>query len=121
MTKIQMTKTKTIPTQRIAFVLNFELLNFGFVSDFDIRISNLLSLSDNRDLTQHQAALFKNFNQRLSFKCMLDMIDFDISILVSHGNNIKSDVKFDVFFIGSKYLRRPYDFIALSPIYEFFR
>ncbi len=42
MTKIQMTKTKTIPTQRIAFVLNFELLNFGFVSDFDIRISNLL-------------------------------------------------------------------------------
>jgi len=25
---------------RIAFVLNFEHLNFGFVSDFDIRISN---------------------------------------------------------------------------------
>jgi hypothetical protein len=53
MTKIQMTKTKTIPTHRIAFVLNFELWNFGFVSDFDIRISNLLSQSDNRDLTQH--------------------------------------------------------------------
>jgi hypothetical protein len=38
MTKIQMTKTKTIPTHRIAFVLNFELLNFGFVSNFGFRI-----------------------------------------------------------------------------------
>jgi hypothetical protein len=28
-----------------AFVLNFEHLNFGFVSDFDIRISDLLVLS----------------------------------------------------------------------------
>jgi hypothetical protein len=27
-----------------AFVLNFEHLNFGFVSDFDIRISDLLIL-----------------------------------------------------------------------------
>ena len=31
MTKIQMTKTKTIPQHRIAFVLNFEIWNFGFV------------------------------------------------------------------------------------------
>jgi len=28
-----------------AFVLNFEHLNFGFVSDFDIRISDLLVLT----------------------------------------------------------------------------
>jgi hypothetical protein len=49
----QMTKTKTIPQHRITFVLNFEIWNFGFVSDFDIRISNLLSLYDNRGLTQH--------------------------------------------------------------------
>jgi hypothetical protein len=42
-----MTKTKTISQHRIAFVLNFEIWNFGFVSDFDIRISNLLSLYDN--------------------------------------------------------------------------
>ena len=56
MTKIQMTKTKTIPQHRIAFVLNFEIWNFGFVSDFDIRISNLLSLYDNRGLTQEQSS-----------------------------------------------------------------
>ena len=30
--------------QFVAFVLNFEHLNFGFVSDFDIRISDLLIL-----------------------------------------------------------------------------
>jgi len=48
MTKIQMTKTKTAAANILtfgAFVLNFEHLNFGFVSDFDIRISDLLVLS----------------------------------------------------------------------------
>jgi hypothetical protein len=53
MTKIQMTKTVNAMRQ-LVFVWDFEPLDLGFVSDFDIRISNLLSLSDNRELTLHQ-------------------------------------------------------------------
>ncbi len=40
MTKIQMTKTKKRTTNRIALVLNFEHLNFVFVSDFEFRASD---------------------------------------------------------------------------------
>jgi hypothetical protein len=46
MIEIQMTKTKKLPRTGV-LVLNFENLNFGFVSDFDIRISDLLFLSVN--------------------------------------------------------------------------
>jgi len=42
MTKIQMAKTKTAASGVNFFVLNFEFLNFGFVSDFGFRISDLL-------------------------------------------------------------------------------
>jgi len=47
MTKIQMTKTVN-PGWQIAFVWNFEFLYLGFVSDFDIRISNLISIRHSR-------------------------------------------------------------------------
>jgi hypothetical protein len=40
MTEIQMTKTKETTTYRIALVLNFEHLNFVFVSDFEFRASD---------------------------------------------------------------------------------
>jgi hypothetical protein len=46
MIEISMTKTKNQKGPHDdAFVLNFRHLNFGFVSDFDIRISDLLVLS----------------------------------------------------------------------------
>ena len=41
MTEIQMTKTKTVAPAANSFVLNFEHLNFGFVSDFGFRASDL--------------------------------------------------------------------------------
>jgi hypothetical protein len=42
MTKIQMTKKKKFKASYNAvFVLNFENLNFGFVSNFGFRASNL--------------------------------------------------------------------------------
>jgi hypothetical protein len=40
MTEIQMTKTKKITTYRIAFVFNFENLDFDIVSDFGFRASD---------------------------------------------------------------------------------
>jgi len=47
MTKIQMIETKTAASGGelflFAFVLNFENLNFGFVSNFVLRASDLLS------------------------------------------------------------------------------
>ena len=52
MIEIQMTKTKKLPRTGV-LVLNFENLNFGFVSNFDIRISNLLFLSVISALTPH--------------------------------------------------------------------
>ena len=46
MTEIQMTKTKKQKgPYNGAFVLNFEHLNFEFVSDFEIRISCLWTLT----------------------------------------------------------------------------
>ena len=39
MIEIQMTKKKQKESYNEAFVLNFEHLDFGFVSDFEIRIS----------------------------------------------------------------------------------
>ena len=40
MTKIQMTKTRRNLKYNVVFVLNFENLNFGFVSDFGFRASD---------------------------------------------------------------------------------
>jgi hypothetical protein len=37
-----------------AFVLNFEHLNFGFVSDFDIRISDLLLFCCKKNLKKEE-------------------------------------------------------------------
>jgi hypothetical protein len=53
MTEIQMTKTVKlakiclikVPKYLVAFVLNFEHLNFGFVSDFVLRISDLMLMN----------------------------------------------------------------------------